>query len=154
MGPGCWLWTGAHHTSKRSREPYGQLYYKGRPRRAHIVSWALEHGYLPPVSHAGVCIMHLCDTPLCVRPDHLKLGTQRENIQDASKKGRLRIPRPGRQKVTPDQIAEIRARVAAGETHKAVGAYFGIRRSTVSMLVNFDVRPYDAPLARTVEKAS
>lgn len=84
-GTGCWLWTAALHVSKRS-EAYGQVYYKGRPRRAHIVSWAIAHnGLIPTLS-----VLHHCDTPLCVRPDHLFLGTQADNMRDASDKGRLR----------------------------------------------------------------
>jgi HNH endonuclease len=114
-GPTCWLWRAGRHVSKRTKEPYGQCYYKGRPRRAHIVSWALAHGDVPSLD-----VLHRCDTPLCVRPDHLFLGTQTDNMRDAAAKGRLHVPRPHRQKVSPEQIEVIRNRVAAGETHKAV----------------------------------
>lgn len=155
-GPGCWLWAGALHVSGTlTNEPYGEFYYKGRPRRAHIVSWALAHGgQLPPVSIGGLGVMHSCDTPLCVRPDHLSLGTQAENMRDAAQKGRLHIARPGRQKVSPEDIAVIRARVAAGELQYRVAADFGIARNTVSGIVSGTARQYDAPIRPAVEKAS
>jgi hypothetical protein len=147
MGPTCWLWIAGHHTSKRTREPYGQCYYKGRGRRAHIVAWALSHdGILPDVSSGGLGVLHRCDTPLCVRPDHLFLGTPLDNMRDAAAKGRLHIARPGRQKVSPEDIAVIRSRVAAGELQKVVAADFGIARNTVSQIIHGHGRQYDAPL--------
>lgn len=158
-GPTCWLWTGARHCEgagkKGKRNLYGVVYYKGRPRRAHIVSWALSVGTLPDVSIGGNAICHHCDTPLCVRPSHLFKGTAKENMQDAARKGRLHIARPGRQKVTPEQIEVIRARVGAGETHKAVAVDFGIARNTVSDIMSGKRRQYDAPLIpAVVERAS
>lgn len=146
-GPDCWLWLGGKHISKTKGEPYGQFYYKGRPRRAHIVAWALSHGgILPGVSIGVLGVCHKCDTPLCVRPDHLFLGTQHENMLDAARKGRLHVARPGRQKVTAAQIELIRHRVASGELHKAVAADFGIARNTVSEIMSGKRRQYDAPL--------
>jgi len=73
----CWEWTGA-------RLKYGLLSVKGRPRWAHRVSWVLTYGTIPP----GLCVLHHCDNPPCVRPDHLFLGTTLENIADRDRKGR------------------------------------------------------------------
>lgn len=158
-GPECWLWTGARHkaTGKDGtvNDSYGQVYYKGRPRRAHIVSWAISVGHLPDVSSGGLGICHKCDNPICVRPSHLFLGTQSDNMQDAASKGRLHVPRPGRQKVNPQDIEIMRRRVAAGETHKAVAADFGIARTTLSEIISGKRRHYDAPLVpASIEKAS
>lgn len=153
-GPACWIWAAARHRRGDGNDLYGQVYYKGRPRRAHIVAWALAYGELPDVSIGGLAVCHRCDTPLCVRPDHLFLGTAKDNMQDAAQKGRLHIARPGSQKVTPEQIAAIRRRVGAGETHLAVALDFGISRSFVSELVRGRTRIYDAPLAPAIEKAS
>ncbi len=80
---GCWLWTGA--TNGR----YGQIHAGGRPgthQRAHRISWELHHGPIP----AGMFVLHKCDTPACVNPDHLFLGTQQDNLSDASNKGRMK----------------------------------------------------------------
>lgn len=154
-GPGCWLWAAARHRPSNMKDLYGQVYYKGRPRRAHIVAWALSHGgILPDVSIGGLGVAHKCDVPLCVRPDHLFLATPKENLQDASKKGRLNVARPGRQKVSAEDIEVIRRRVAAGELHKDVAADFGIARNTLSEIVQGKRRQYDAPIVPAVEKAS
>jgi hypothetical protein len=126
------------------------MWHQGGPRKAHHISWELSYG---PIL-AGLEILHTCDTPLCVRPDHLQIGTHEANMADASRKGRLRVSRPKRQKVTPDDIAEIRRRVAAGERHRVVAADFGIARNTVSELIKGKRRQYDAPLRPSLEQAS
>lgn len=148
-GPSCWLWQAARHRRGDGVDTYGQVYYKGRPRRAHIVAWALAHGALPD---GGLAVCHRCDTPLCVRPDHLFVGTAKENMQDAAQKGRLHIPRPGAQKVTPSDIAEIRRRVAAGDLYRVVAADFAISRTLVSDLIRGVARRYDAPLRPATQR--
>lgn len=77
-GPQCWEWTGSRVRG------YGYFGAWGRVRLAHRVSWQLRHGEIPP----GLCILHRCDNPSCVRPGHLFIGTQRDNMQDAKRKGR------------------------------------------------------------------
>lgn len=76
---GCWLWTGAIRG-----DGYGNFTYQGRNHGAHRVSWAFHHGPIPE----GQNVCHKCDTPLCVNPDHLFLGSRSDNMRDMSKKGR------------------------------------------------------------------
>lgn len=73
---GCWLWTGG-----RSNDGYGNFDNK----RPHRFSYELAFGPIPP--KLNIC--HHCDTPLCVRPEHLFVGTQKDNIQDALAKNRM-----------------------------------------------------------------
>ncbi len=83
---GCWLWTGYRAANGYGRIPVPRLNHK-RPWTigwAHRVSYALNVG---PITE-GLSVLHRCDNPQCVRPDHLFLGTQRDNIQDAARKGR------------------------------------------------------------------
>lgn len=79
---GCWFWKAAR------RGKYGVFEYKGKTIDAHRVSWEIHNGIIPEKLY--VC--HTCDIPLCVNPDHLFLGTHSENMIDAYKKGRLKIP--------------------------------------------------------------
>jgi HNH endonuclease len=75
--------------------------------------WELFNGPIP----AGLYVCHKCDVPACVNPDHLFLGTQSDNIQDASQKGRLPRPNPVRgeqqhsAKLTEWMVREIRSRI-------------------------------------------
>lgn len=75
---GCWLWTLALAGG------YPELSVHARSLRAHRVSYELAHGPIP----AGMSVLHRCDTPPCVNPAHLFIGTQLENIRDCIAKGR------------------------------------------------------------------
>jgi hypothetical protein len=83
----CWLWTGAVHDGY----PYGAFWDGTRLTRAH--RWAYEHLVGPiPADHY---VLHTCDTPRCVRPEHLFTGTQADKIHDAMTKGRKTAPPVG-----------------------------------------------------------
>jgi hypothetical protein len=80
---GCWLWTGSQF---RLRGGYGSFYDdNGQLRRAHRVAMELELGRRLDPSE---CVCHTCDIPACVRPAHLFLGDQAENLRDMRSKGR------------------------------------------------------------------
>jgi len=86
-GPDCWIWT----SKSRANFGYGVINLGGRNgkiERAHRVSWMLHNGAIPD----GIFVLHRCDVPLCVNPDHLFLGTRDDNNKDMSKKGRARGP--------------------------------------------------------------
>ena len=79
---GCWEWAKA-----RDHGGYGRFYTGTVNVGAHRMAWVLAVGPIPN----GLCVLHRCDNPPCVNPDHLFLGTIRDNVHDAMKKGR-----PGR----------------------------------------------------------
>ena len=85
---GCWLWFGW------SRKGYGQFRYGKSAQKAHRIAWELTYGPIP----FGLQVLHKCDTPLCVNPGHLFLGTQAENIIDAVNKGRLNLSECGKKR--------------------------------------------------------
>lgn len=76
----CWKWT------RKNYKGYGYLHFRGAMFRAHRVSWMLTFGTWPD---PGLVVCHGCDNPECTNPDHLFLGTPRDNALDASKKGLL-----------------------------------------------------------------
>ena len=83
---GCWLWTGCMRAGKFQ---YGRLRFPRRMELAHRASWILAYGPIPPGDgFHGTCVLHRCDNPRCVRPDHLFLGTMKDNIHDMFRKGR------------------------------------------------------------------
>lgn len=87
----CWLWTA--HISEGG---YGRILHNGKFALAHRVSWEIHNGPIP--DDMQVC--HKCDVPACVNPNHLFLGTQKDNMRDASEKGRLKT------KATKDRAEE------------------------------------------------
>lgn len=75
----CWLWTGSV-----SGNGYGTIYADGKREGAHRVAWMLANGAIPN----GLLVRHKCDNPICVRADHLELGTGADNMRDMIERGR------------------------------------------------------------------
>lgn len=130
---GCWLWTGA-----RGREGYGSIGIQDhKTERAHRIAWQLTHGTIP----GGLCVLHHCDTPACVRPSHLFLGTRTENNADKMAKGRnVAVGLPGESnpqaRLTANQVREIRERYASGNAMQlALANEYGVSRPLISMIV-------------------
>ncbi len=75
----CWLWTGA-----KDSKGYGKFSIEQKYCGAHRASWLIYNGEIPD----GMLVCHHCDTPACVNPVHLWIGTQSENLKDSVRKGR------------------------------------------------------------------
>lgn len=123
----CWLWTGA-----KNKDGYGQLFVDGIAKSTHRISWEVHHGAIPD----GLHVLHKCDNPPCVNPDHLFLGTNQDNVVDRESKGRnfvsrnVGISNPSA-KITQANADEIRD---SNLTQKELAAKFGVSISLVSAI--------------------
>ncbi|HEY7117504.1 MAG TPA: HNH endonuclease signature motif containing protein [Tepidisphaeraceae bacterium] len=142
----CWMWLGA--TRGKPNRRYGVFTFRGEDMAAHRIAFAIAQ--TSPPDHLVVC--HRCDNPLCVRPDHLFLGTVADNNHDRDRKGRQRTLRGsanGRSVLFEDQVVSMRERFAGGMiTQTQLAKEFGVARSLVGMIVRGEVWQH-APGPRT-----
>lgn len=119
----CVIWEGA-----KLKGGYGVTTYEGRTQTAHRVAYKRVHGEIP----VGMVIMHSCDNPACVNPEHLSLGTQSQNRKDCINKGRANVPSGAghyNAKLTVDIVIEIRSSCL---TDSELADLYGVSRRTVS----------------------
>lgn len=125
----CWNWTAAF-----DRHGYGRIGKDGGTVSAHRASWEIHNGAIP----VGLGVLHRCDTPSCVNPRHLFLGTQTDNMHDMHQKKRGKMPvavrrfgeRNGASKLDVGDVEKIRA-LAGVEPQRAVAAKFNISPAQV-----------------------
>lgn len=120
-GEGCWEWTGP----TRMHFGYGGIWHRGKKLRAHRVSWEIANGPVPD----GLFVLHKCDNPPCVRPDHLYLGTNLDNARDRAARDRFDYRKRvhGMAKLNEEKVVWIMARLLTGrETQAEVAAAFGV----------------------------
>lgn len=130
-GDGCWTWTGHLNPSGRGQFQIGTN-RKSVMVRAHRMAWYLTRGDIP----AGLVVCHKCDNHACVRPDHLFLGTQKDNCQDAMRKGRnVFAERHGRAKLSADDVRAIRSAHDAGATVRGLARQYGMAKRSVDCIV-------------------
>ena len=142
-GEGCWEWT-----ASRTKFGYGILGIRRiarSPRKAHRMSWEIAHGPIPGNFH----VLHRCDNPPCVRPDHLYLGTNADNVRDRMERNpvihnwttdrtRLGSAHP-RAKVTEEQVLEMRRRYtpqSQTDGSSALAREFGLAQASVWAIIS------------------
>lgn len=133
----CWLWT-----ANKNNMGYGLFRPGGlaSKRLAHRISYEMENGPIPE----GMCALHRCDTPACVNPAHIFLGTKKDNVADMDAKGRRVIgwnpnnkppiykgSKNPQAKLTEEKVLEIRARLASGAFVRALAREFRVDRKTL-----------------------
>lgn len=131
---GCWEWLAG-----KTEAGYGKFTLGGGVTfRAHRLMWELVFGEIPE----GLCVLHTCDSPPCCNPRHLWLGTQGQNVDDMTAKGRWGGGAPpgeahGRAKLSAPEVAEIRDRWAnGGVLQKELATEFGVSKTTIGEIVH------------------
>lgn len=122
---GCLIWQGHPNV-----DGYGTIMHRGRHLLAHRVAWEIVSGAKP----AGL-VCHSCDNPICVRFEHLFLGTNADNIKDRDAKGRqARGQRAGLAKLNDTDIPEIRKRLSQGEAQWRIAKDFGVSQAAIAAI--------------------
>lgn len=131
---GCWIWK-----AYKNKWGYGVFTANRKSVLAHRYSWSIHNKEIPD----GLCILHHCDTPACVNPSHLFLGTHKDNSLDRDSKGRgyeRSGSKNGRAKLTTEQINEIRRsykKGVAGEfSQSGLARKYGVNQTHISRIVN------------------
>jgi len=127
---GCWLWTGA----MRGEGNYGAIAIDGKTFGAHRLSYLLHKGEIPE----GMQVQHHCDVKECVNPDHLYVGTQKENMADMRRRSRSGYTGSKGEshpscKITEEIVREIRA---SSLLQKELCKKYGLRQSQISRIIN------------------
>jgi hypothetical protein len=117
----CWLWSGG-----KNGDGYGSFHANGN-KKAHQVAYELYVGEIPK----GMLVLHKCDNPACVNPDHLSLGTHQQNMADMKAKGRGNGPKgemAHKCKLTKEQVKAIRA---DKRSSSALAKEYGVHQSQI-----------------------
>jgi len=127
----CWVWQ-----LQKDKEGYGRLKYKKSTLRAHRGSYLLFNGEIPE----GLLVCHSCDNPSCVNPEHLWLGSPKENTQDMLSKGRGRLNRQNGElncssKLTDRQAVELVKLVDGGMTQTEAAKRYKVTNALVSCIM-------------------
>lgn len=130
IGTKCWAWT-----ASVNNKGYGKFGIDYKVKVASRVSYCLFKGEIPE----GICVLHRCDNPLCVNPDHLFLGTQLDNIKDMHDKKRRRCgigERQGKARLTEKQVIDIRRSFSIGEkTRSELAKQYGVAYGTIFAII-------------------
>ena len=115
---GCWEWNGATQGS------YGCFTFMRKTTRAHRASWILHNGPIADDMH----VLHKCDNPSCSNPDHLFLGSHKDNMRDMRSKGLHKQY----SKLTLEQVKDIKSFLLGGEKVDAISKRYGVGFSTIN----------------------
>lgn len=124
---GCWEWKG-----KLGHGGYAYVKTKGKHHGAHRFSYMLRHGTIPK----GMVVCHSCDNTKCVNPDHLFLGTQKDNLQDAARKERISCgERRPEAVLTEKAVREIRSLWLQGYKYQHLAERYGVRMEAIGKVI-------------------
>ena len=140
----CWFWVGAKNILR-----YGVAWNGNKLVLAHRLAYEFTIGHIP----VNLCVCHHCDNPACVRPQHLFLGTRKENSEDMIRKGRSAtgarnglvkhpesVPRGERSanaKLTTEKVKKMRLLYNKGYSQSELAQIFGVTQANCSLVCNY-----------------
>jgi hypothetical protein len=133
---GCWEWQGGFSTHKKPEFKYGIIRRNGKGFLVHRFVWEILYG------KTSLNICHHCDNPKCCNPAHLFAGTQKENVNDMTQKGRRQKPHQTargsrKSKILKEaQVSEIRKLSRAGNSGASLSRKFSVSTSVISWIIN------------------
>ncbi len=140
---GCWVWNWSVHP-----KGYALVLFKGKPRKAHRVSYELAYGPIPD----GQIIRHICGNPSCINAEHLCAGTPKENAQDMVLAGNQHI-----QKLSPPDATEIRSQFAGGGVSRnEIARRYVVTAGTIRLIIaneTFYDQAYNPPPKERMRKS-
>lgn len=127
----CWEWKG-----KKDKDGYGRLRVGGRITiRTNRAAWIVANGEIPN----GKMICHKCDNPCCINPDHLYVGTAKDNATDRRNRGRSNNERGSlrwNSKLTEEQVRQISIDYVPGkDSQTEVAKKYGVSQATISHIL-------------------
>lgn len=129
----CWLWEGCLYNKSTG---YGAFKYEGKAVLTHRFAWFLEHGYWP-----DILVCHTCDVRLCVNPNHLFLGTHKDNHDDMTRKGRVEYKNGyenKNSKFTEDDAKEFyRLSTQEGKSYREIARKYNTSHKLVSRYIKY-----------------
>jgi len=134
-GPnGCMNWTGV-----RNRAGYGMIQIGGRLESRLVLAHRLSaHAWKGFDLDSGFCVLHRCDNPSCINPDHLFIGTQADNMADREAKGRGADhagTNNGKCRLTEPQVLEIRKSHGTGITQTSLAYRYGVSVPAINHII-------------------
>lgn len=125
----CWLWQGS-----KTIFGHGQIVsYESGHRKlvsAHRTSWELTNGPIPN----GMCVLHKCDVPNCINPEHLFLGTKADNSKDMTNKNRHKYGESLPQsKLTEQEVIEIRL---SSLSQQKLAEKYGVSSASINHIIH------------------
>lgn len=125
--PSCWNWLGGINS-----RGYGVFWFDRSTWRAHRFSYRFYNGECPQ----ELLVRHKCDNPVCVNPEHLEIGTAKDNTQDAVSRSRMASgSRNGMATLTDTEVSQIRDLLSCNLfTQRSIGSWYGIRQGTISKI--------------------
>lgn len=124
----CWEWQGS-----RTKQGYGKLQHETVTKLTHRIAYEFAFGDIPD----GLVVRHKCDNPPCCNPSHLETGTYKDNMKDASDRGRaIHGERSPAAILTEDDVREIRWQYGQGVTISAMSRHYGVARATIRSAIH------------------